>query len=181
MTQEECFEKINNLVNASIVHPEKRVDLENDIKETLNAFEAPLSESISNLRSIIRKMNDEPVEYVRSYSLTPKEVDKKNTWEVEHNKKYHKKGFGYQGAISTSNFEVVFGDTSIGSYSEDRCVKCYEEYLKKKKETEAKRIEFRDNSDESKESTLAKELKALDKEQDRLYNKATFEIRGIDE
>lgn len=181
MTQEECFEKINNLVNASIVHPEKRVELENDIKETLNAFETPMRESIDNLRNIIGKINDEPVEYMRSYSLTSKEVDKKNAWEIEHNKKYHKKGFGYQGAIGTSNFEVVFRDTSIGSYSEDRCVKCYEEYLKKKKEADEKRIEFGDNSDESKEDALAKELKTLDKEQDRLYNKATFEIRGIDE
>ena len=47
-------------------------------------------------------------EYDVLYSLTKEETSKMCEWEKKHNKKFHKKGFGYQGAIAVSNFEVCY-------------------------------------------------------------------------
>ena len=66
------------------------------------------------------------MEYNPSYSLTVEETDKMYEWEKKHNKKFHKKGFGYQGAIGISNFEVRFVSCSIGVWCECVCLNCLE-------------------------------------------------------
>lgn len=45
-------------------------------------------------------------EYDLNYSLTKEETDKMYEWWKKHNKKFHKRGFGYQGVSPVSNFEV---------------------------------------------------------------------------
>lgn len=65
-------------------------------------------------------------EYDLNYSLTKEETDKMYTWEKKHNKKFHKKGFDYQGVSPISNFEVRFGSCSIGIWCECVCLDCLE-------------------------------------------------------
>ncbi len=74
--------------------------------------------------------------YDLNYSLTKEQTKKMYEWQKSHNKKYHKKGFGYQGASPVSNFEVRFGSCSLGSYADCVCTKCYNEW---KEETDDKK------------------------------------------
>ena len=62
--------------------------------------------------------------YDVNYSLTIEETDKMYEWQKKHNKKFHKKGFGYQGVSPVSNFEVRFGSCSIGTWAECVCLAC---------------------------------------------------------
>lgn len=64
--------------------------------------------------------------YDGSLSITRGQSKAMNEWQTEHNKKYHKKGFGYRGASPTSNFEIVIGSNSIGTYADCRCTSCLE-------------------------------------------------------
>lgn len=66
-------------------------------------------------------------EFYYCYSLTNKEVDKMYEWQKSHNKKFHKKGFGYQGVSPVSNFEVRFGSCSIGTWADCVCLKCLDD------------------------------------------------------
>lgn len=63
-------------------------------------------------------------EYDSNYSLTKEETNKMYEWQKKHNKKFHKKGFGYQGVSPVSNFEVRFGSCSIGTWAECVCLNC---------------------------------------------------------
>ena len=63
--------------------------------------------------------------YDVNYSLTIEETDKMYEWQKKHNKKFHKKGFGYQGVSPVSNFEVRFGSCSIGTWAECVCLNCF--------------------------------------------------------
>lgn len=60
------------------------------------------------------------------YSLTFSETQSMFEWQRKHNKKFHKKGFGYQGVSPVSNFEVRFGACSIGTWVECVCLRCLE-------------------------------------------------------
>jgi hypothetical protein len=71
----------------------------------------------------IEKPNEK---YSRHFALTKEDDDKIFAWQEEHNKKYHKRGFGYQGASPVSNFEIVFGSCSIGDWCDCVCTKCQE-------------------------------------------------------
>ena len=63
-------------------------------------------------------------EYDLNYSLTKEETDKMYEWRKKHNKKFHKRGFGYRGVSPVSNFEVRFGSCSIGMWCECVCLNC---------------------------------------------------------
>ena len=63
-------------------------------------------------------------EYDSNYSLTIEETEKMYEWQKKHNKKFHKKGFGYQGVSPVSNFEIRFGTCSIGVWCECVCLDC---------------------------------------------------------
>ena len=62
-----------------------------------------------------------------SYSFSKDEINKMDEWESKHNKKFHKKGFGYQGVSPVSNFEVRIGSCSIGMWADCVCTKCKKE------------------------------------------------------
>lgn len=96
--------------------------------------------------------------YYHSYSMTKEESDKMFVLRKAHDKKYHKKGFGYGGASPVSNFEVRFGACSIGTWCECVCLECEKEYKKILEES----------SDDKKKL-------------DKLKKQMTIEIRDIDE
>lgn len=96
--------------------------------------------------------------YYHSYSMTKEESDKMFELRKTHNKKYHKKGFGYGGASPVSNFEVRFGACSIGTWCDCVCLECEKEYKRALEEN-------------------PNDKKKLDK----LKKQMTIEIRGIDE
>ena len=85
----------------------------------------------------IKEVETPNEKYDAVYSLTKEQTAKMNEWKHIHNKKYHKKGFGYQGASPVSNFEVRFGTCALGSWAECVCLECME-YAKK--ETDNKKI-----------------------------------------
>lgn len=94
--------------------------------------------------------------YDNSCSLTKEESKELGKKQVAHNKKYHKKGFGYQGASPVSNFEVRFGACSIGSWCDCVCTAC---------EKERNRL--------VNEGAPKKEIEKLEKQM-------TIEVRGIE-
>lgn len=64
--------------------------------------------------------------YDASLSVTREQSDAMYKWRAEHNKKCHKKGFGYRGTSPTSNFEIRFGSCSIGNWADCVCTSCLE-------------------------------------------------------
>ena len=80
-------------------------------------------------------------EYDVLYSLTKEETGKMHEWEKKHNKKFHKKGFGYQGAIAVSNFEVRIGTCSIGTWIDCVCLDCFKKYESNKDNLSEKKNE----------------------------------------
>lgn len=86
--------------------------------------------------SIIKELEKPNSAYSRYYSLSAEQEKSVEEWKHLHNKKYHKKGFGYQGASPVSNFEVRFGACSIGDWAECVCLNCLK---KAEKETDAKK------------------------------------------
>lgn len=96
--------------------------------------------------------------YYHSYSMTKEESDKMFEFRKAHNKKYHKKGFGYGGVSPVSNFEVRFGSCSIGTWCECVCLECEKEYKKA----------LGENPDNKKKL-------------DKLQKQMVIEVRGIDE
>ncbi len=96
--------------------------------------------------SIIKELERPNSAYGKHYSLTAEQEKAVEEWKHLHNKKHHKKGFGYQGASPVSNFEVRFGACSIGDWEECVCINCLkkanEETDQKKKEKILKNAKF---------------------------------------
>ncbi|MBR6610816.1 MAG: hypothetical protein IKK93_01065 [Campylobacter sp.] len=88
-----------------------------------------------SIEKVIEKEIDTS-KYDLNYTLTKKQTEEMYKWQTEHNKKYHKKGFGYQGASPVSNFEVRFGTCSLGDYADCVCTSCYDKW---KEEIDAKK------------------------------------------
>lgn len=86
--------------------------------------------------SIIKEIERPNSAYSKYYSLSAEQEKSVNEWKHIHNKKYHKKGFGYQGASPVSNFEVRFGACSIGDWANCVCLNCLK---KAEAETDAKK------------------------------------------
>ena len=96
--------------------------------------------------SIIKEHEKPNSAYSKYYSLSAEQEKSVEEWQHIHNKKYHKKGFGYQGASPVSNFEVRFGACSIGDWAECVCLNCLkkaeEETDQKKKDKIKKMAKF---------------------------------------
>lgn len=121
-----------------------------------------------------------PKEYCRSYSLTNEDVKKMDDWITKHDKKHHKKGYGYQGAVGVSRHYVEFMSTSIGVGADCVCKECNKKYEKTKQDLEEVKKELY-NSTEDKKKVLRKKIAKLSKEENNLYKQSHFEIRGIDD
>ena len=80
--------------------------------------------------------------YDTNFSLTKEQSEAMRKWQIAHNKKFHKKGFGYQGVSPVSNFEIVIGSCSLGSYADCKCKVCMEEAEKTNDEKLKKKASF---------------------------------------
>lgn len=80
--------------------------------------------------------------YDANLSITKDQSEAMYKWQTAHNKKYHKKGFGYQGVSPVSNFEIIIGSCSLGSYATCRCKVCTEEAKKANSAKIEKRASF---------------------------------------
>lgn len=126
-----------------------------------------------------KKQDDE---LVRSESLTYAESKKANEWMKQHEKKVHSKEKRLSGAISTSKYYIKISYCSISSWIECVCSKCEEKY--KDVEKEACKLAKASSSLKIEDYDVKEALKrrkALEREKDKLYKQAYFEVRGIDE
>lgn len=89
--------------------------------------------------------------YDKYYSIKKEDVKSLEEWKEKHAKKYHKGQACGGGTSPVSFFEIRQGFTSIGSYKDCVCTKCYEEY---QKETDRKK-------------------------RDKLYKQAVYEIEPL--
>lgn len=126
-------------------------------------------------------------EYHPLYSLKKSEVDEAENWEMEHSKKFHKKGYGFQGAVGVSRYRISFFPTSIGVGCNNICEICYKKFQEKEEEIDNLNNEFHEKSKalEGKDydkyvKEANKKNKKLSKEKDKLYKQAVFSIRDID-
>lgn len=133
-------------------------------------------------QSFKKKNSNEGEKFYRSYSMTNDDVKKMDDWISEHDKKFHKKGYGYQGAIGVSRDEVRMMSTSIGVGIDCVCTECEKLYKNQKEKVDrlfhacSEDVPTRMNKKDLKKE-YQKEKKVLDK----LYKRAFFEIRGIDD
>lgn len=79
--------------------------------------------------------------YDSTLSITKEQSKAMYKWQENHNKKYHKKGFGYQGVSPTSNFEIKIGSNSIGTYADCICISCMEKAANADEVNDAKAAE----------------------------------------
>lgn len=129
--------------------------------------------TIMNTKS---KRKDRSQEFNRTESLIFAETDKEEKWCKKHNDKYHtksdkklyKKNPFHGGVSPVGRFVTVWQYCSISSWCECVCKDCYNKYLKEKDKLER----LADD---------AKNYKKQKKLVEKLYKKATFTVRDIDE
>ena len=109
-----------------------------------NSFSEKVGSIVDNLKTVIEEYEDDVTynknKYVKvvteevkvpeseiyspDYSLTKEEGEKLDKWMKAHDKKYHRKGHKYTGAIGVSNFELNMGWTSVGEWIDCECTEC---------------------------------------------------------
>lgn len=142
--------------------------LEKDFSPAKKAYE-----TIINTES---KRKDRSQEFNRTESLTFAETDKEEEWCKKHNEKYHtksdkklyKKNPFHGGVSPVGRFVTVWQYCSISSWCECVCKDCYETYRHEK----------------DKLGRLAGDAKNYKKQKklvEKLYERAVFTVRDIDE
>lgn len=150
----------------------KDYDIHTEPFETLTAAEKAYN-TIMNTES---KRKDKSQEFNRTESLTFAETDKEEEWCKKHNDKYHaksdkklhKKNPFHGGVSPVGRFATVWQYCSISSWCECVCKDCYEAYRHEK----------------DKLGRLAGDAKNYKKQKklvEKLYKKAVFTVRDIDE
>lgn len=174
-------EKYQNAV-SKVYEPIKTYEqkLNSDVDKSLDDADKQLDAIKKAIKNGEFDKKPNPKEYCRSYSLTNEDVEKMDNWIAKHDKKYHKKGYGYQGAVGVSRHYVEFMSTSIGVGADCICEECNKKYEKIKQDLEEAKKELY-NSTEDKKKVLRKKVAKLSKEENNLYKQSHFEIRGIDD
>lgn len=143
-----------------------RVDFDNlgvSLMSALNIIEASLRQYSNSCiynpvnYTMVKTVETPSTKFDGTCSLTKEEADKVHLLQKSHNKKFHKKGFGYQGVSPVSNFEIRFGSCSLGSWCDCVCTVCEKGY----------------NKLLSEDSLDSKKLEKLKKQ-------AFMEVRGLD-
>lgn len=142
--------------------------LEKDFSLAKKAYE-----TIMNTES---KRKDRSQEFNRTESLTFAETDKEEEWCKKHNDKYHKKEDEkkfkknpFHGGVSpVGRFVTVWQYCSISSWCECVCKDCYETYRHEKDKLDRLAGD-------------AKNYKKQKKLVEKLYERAVFTVRDIDE
>lgn len=141
--------------------------------EILEKAYSPTKKAYETTMNTVSKRKEN---FNRTESLTFAETDREEEWCKKHNEKYHKKDDKkkikkkpfYGGVSPTGRFITVWQYCSISSWCECICKDCYSKYLKEKDKLERLAGD-------------AKNYKKQKKLVEKLYKKATFTVRNIDE
>lgn len=198
-----------NKYSVELTFP-RDIDVESEMRQLLqskrdsaesmyNAFLAKLNEQSAKKKEEKLKMTDElldkiykepgPDEFVRSESLTYAESQRAGAWMKQHEKDFHSEDKKtYRGASPVSKYYTKISYCSISSWIECVCSKCEEKYKSTVRELDeledeaSKQVKVFDVGEQQKLKKMRdKRRKSLEKEKDKLYKQAYFEIRGIDE
>lgn len=198
-----------NKYSVELLFP-RDIDVESEMRQLLqskresaesmyNSFLAKLNEQSAKRKEEKLKMTDElvhkiykepsPNEFVRSESLTYAESQKADAWMKQHEKDFHSEDKKvYCGASPVSKYYTKISYCSISSWIECVCSKCEDKYknvireLDELEDEANKQMQVFDVEEQRKlKKTRDKRRKALEREKDKLYKQAYFEIRGIDE
>lgn len=159
------------------------IDLYNDFLEKLK---------IQSVKRAAKKnviVERDETEFVRSYSLTEKEVDKMNDWEESHYNKYHKKDDEekykrnpfYGGVSPVSKYKVEWMTCSIGTSADCVCVECSKKCDKLNRKINKLNKKLCSTEEKNKREKISKKIVNITGINKEIYNESRFCVRELDD
>lgn len=177
------LEKDESKIEELVENKKSEIDLYNDFLESLKKRSAK-----KRAKKYISVEKDE-TEFVRSYSLTEKEVDKMNDWKEKHYNKYHKKDDEkkfkknpfYSGVSPVSRYKVEYTTCSLGTSVDCVCTDCRKDYENEKRKIDLIKLKYSKTSNNLERKSLDAKYNKLHKKALKKWEKDHFEIRGFDD
>lgn len=176
------LEKDESKIEEPVENKKSDMDLYNDFLEKLTKQSAK-----KRAKSYIPVEKDE-TDFVRSYSLTEKEVDKMNDWKENHYNKYHKKDDEkkfkknpfYGGVSPVSIYRVEWMSCSIGTSADCVCVECSKKCDKLNRKINKLNKKLCSTKEKNKREQISKKIVNITSRNKEIYDESRFCVRELD-
>lgn len=176
------LEKDESKIEELVENKKSEIDLYNDFLESLKKRSAK-----KRAKKYISVEKDE-TEFVRSYSLTEKEVDKMNDWKEKHYNKYHKKDDEkkfkknpfYGGVSPVSIYKVEWMTCSIGTSADCVCVECSRKCDKLNRKINKLNKKLCSTKEKNKREQISKKIVNITSRNKEIYDESRFCVRELD-